>query len=81
MYAVMHDGFVTQQWHVFVAYIFITWISVLIVLYFNRALPQIEIIGGLTVLAGVVLSILMCAVMPHVNQQPYATNFTWVKIG
>lgn len=76
MYAVMHDGFVTQQWHVFVTYIIITWITVAVVLYLNRALPPIEIIGGFFVVAGVFISILVCAIMPHVNQQPYATNFS-----
>ncbi|KAL8686326.1 MAG: hypothetical protein Q9224_005481, partial [Gallowayella concinna] len=76
MYAVMHDGFETKQWHVFVTYIIITWISVFIVLYLNRALPSIEMIGGFTVVAGVFLSILVCAIMPHVNNQPYASNFS-----
>ncbi|KAL8798375.1 MAG: hypothetical protein Q9182_006716 [Xanthomendoza sp. 2 TL-2023] len=76
MYAVMHDGFVTKQWHVFVTYIIITWISVFIVLFINRALPSIEMIGGFTVVAGVFISILVCAIMPHVNNQPYASNFS-----
>ncbi len=76
MYAVMHDGFVTQQWHVFVTYIIVTWISVSIVLYLNRALPPIEIVAGFFVVAGVFISILVCAIMPHVNQRPYATNFS-----
>ncbi|KAL8814590.1 MAG: hypothetical protein Q9223_006198 [Gallowayella weberi] len=76
MYAIMHDGFETKQWHVFVTYIIITWISVFIVLYINRALPSIEMIGGFTVVAGVFISILVCAIMPHVNNQPYASNFS-----
>ena len=76
MYAIMHDGFVTQQWHVFVTYIIATWIFVLIVLYLNRALPSIEMIGGFTVVAGVLVTILVCAIMPHVNNQPYASNYS-----
>ncbi|KAL8998760.1 MAG: hypothetical protein Q9169_002210 [Polycauliona sp. 2 TL-2023] len=76
MYAVMHDGFETQQWHVFLAYILITWMTTLVVLYLNRALPSIEIIGGFLIIAGVVITILVCAIMPHVNQRPYATNFS-----
>ncbi|KAL8843734.1 MAG: hypothetical protein Q9176_001942 [Flavoplaca citrina] len=76
MYAVMHDDFETQQWHVFVAFIIITWITILIVLYLNRALPPIEIISGFFVVAGVFITILVCAIMPYVNQQPYATNYS-----
>ncbi|KAL8907455.1 MAG: hypothetical protein Q9171_005841 [Xanthocarpia ochracea] len=76
MYAIMHDGFVTQQWHVFVTYIIATWILVLIVLYLNRALPSIEMIGGFTIIAGGLVTILVCAIMPHVNNQPYASNFS-----
>ncbi|KAL8722866.1 MAG: hypothetical protein Q9225_000699 [Loekoesia sp. 1 TL-2023] len=76
MYAVMHDGFVTKQWHVFVTYIIITWITCLINLYMNRALPSIEMIGGVTVTAGVFISIIVCAVMPHVNHQAYSSNFS-----
>lgn len=76
MYAVMHGGFETQQWHVFVTYIIITWITCFINLYMNRALPSIEMIGGFFVIAGVFISILVCAVMPHVNNRPYASNFS-----
>lgn len=74
MYAVMHGNFVTKQWHVFVAYIIVTWITCLINLYMNRALPSIETIGGFSVIAGVFISIIVCAVMPHVNHTAYATN-------
>ncbi|KAL9596654.1 MAG: hypothetical protein Q9219_005649 [cf. Caloplaca sp. 3 TL-2023] len=75
MYAVMHDGFETKQWHVFVTYTIVAWITCLINLYMNRALPSIEMIGGFFAAAGVVLSILVCAIMPHVNSQPYSTSF------
>ncbi|KAL8726165.1 MAG: hypothetical protein Q9166_006882 [cf. Caloplaca sp. 2 TL-2023] len=76
LYAVMHDGFETKQWHVFVTYLLFTWISVFIVLYLNRMLPTIQTVGGFTVIAGVFISILVCAIMPHVNNQPYASNFS-----
>ena len=44
----------------------------------NRALPSIEALGGFLVIAGVFITILVCAIMPHVNGQPYASNaFVW----
>lgn len=76
MYAVMHPSFTTQRWHVFVSYLIIAWISCFIVLYLNRALPTIESIGGSTVVAGVLITIIVCAVMPYVNSQPYASSST-----
>ncbi|KAL8919464.1 MAG: hypothetical protein Q9208_006749 [Pyrenodesmia sp. 3 TL-2023] len=76
MYAVMHGDFVTEQWHVFVTYIIVTWMTCFINLYMNRALPSIELIGGFFVIIGVFISIMVCAVMPHVNNRPYASNFS-----
>ncbi|KAL8949946.1 MAG: hypothetical protein Q9222_003978 [Ikaeria aurantiellina] len=76
MYAVMHDDFVTKQWHVFVTYIIVTWVSCFIVGYLNRALPVIEQLGGYFVMAGVLITIVVCAVLPHVNHQAYASNAT-----
>lgn len=76
MYAVMKEGFETKQWHVFVTYIIVNWIACFVALYMNRALPSIEMIGGFFVIAGVFISILVCAIMPHVNDQPYASNYS-----
>ncbi|KAL8791780.1 MAG: hypothetical protein Q9195_005589, partial [Heterodermia aff. obscurata] len=76
MYALRHPGFVTQKWHVFVSYLLVTWITGLIVLYLNRALPTIETIGGFTVVFGVFISIIVCAVMPKSNGAPYATTYS-----
>ena len=48
----------------------------LIVLYLNRALPKIEVIGGLVTALGVLISIIVCAVMPKSNGSPYATTYS-----
>lgn len=32
--------------------------------------------GGFTVVAGVLITIIVCAVMPYVNSQPYASSST-----
>ena len=78
MYAVMHPNFVEERWHVFVAYLICTWVCCAITLFANRALPKIESIGGFLIVVGVLVTIIVCAVMPHVNDQPYATNaFVW----
>ncbi|KAI4197742.1 MAG: hypothetical protein LQ350_005717 [Teloschistes chrysophthalmus] len=74
MYAVMHDGFETERWQVFVTYILIAWIACFTVLYMNRALPSIELLGGFLVIVGVFVTIVVCAVLPHVTGKGYATN-------
>ncbi|KAL8764289.1 MAG: hypothetical protein Q9203_007168 [Teloschistes exilis] len=74
MYAVMHDGFETARWQVFVTYIILAWIACFTVLYMNRTLPSIQMFGGFLVIAGVFVTIVLCAVLPHVTHKGYATN-------
>lgn len=78
MYALFHPGFEVQRWQVFVAYLICTWLCCSIVLFANKILPKVEYLGGFLTVAGVVLTILVCAIMPRVNGTPYATNrFVW----
>ena len=74
MYAAFHPGFVTQRWQVFVVYVIFTWLCCASVLFANRALPTLESIGGFLIVAGVFITIVVCASMPPVH----ATNaFVW----
>lgn len=78
MYALFHPDFTPQPWHVFVSFIICTWICCATVLFANRALPHIGNLGMVLILAGVFISIIVCAVMPHVNGVGYASNeFVW----
>lgn len=78
MYAAFHDGFVVQRWHVFVSYLICTWISCATVLFANKALPMLVTFGMFCVIADVVITIIVCSVMPYVNGTPYASNaFVW----
>lgn len=78
MYALNHPGLVEQRWMVFVVYVVLTWLVGLLVLFVNKALPKLEQIGGFFVVAGFFITIIVCAVMPHVNGQPYAKpSFVW----
>ena len=55
-----------------------TWICCGVVLVANRALPRLEILGGFLILAGVLTTIIMCAVMPTRNGTGHASNsFVW----
>lgn len=74
MYAAFHPAFVTQRWQVFVAYMIVNWLSCFCVLFANWILPLLEQCGAFLIVAGVLITIIVCASMPPV----YATNaFVW----
>ena len=78
MYALFHPGFQTQRWQVFVAYAICIWSCCLIVLFANKALPAIETVGGFLIISGVLITIIVCAIMPHTKDIGYAsTAFVW----
>lgn len=79
MYTVYHPGFVSQAWHVFVAYIIITWLCCGIVLFANRALPAINNLGLTFILIGVLVTILVCAILPgRESHMPHSSSsFVW----
>lgn len=70
----MHPGFVPQTWHTFVSFIICSWLCCFIVLFMNRLLPLIGNLGGFFILAGVFVTIIVCAAMPHVNGFKYSTD-------
>lgn len=74
MYSIFHADFVTQKWHVFVAYIIVIWLSAFVVILANRTLPLLQTFGGFLVIAGVFITIIVCASMAPVH----ASNaFVW----
>ena len=81
MYAVNHPDFTARPWHVFVAYIIITWIACLSVCFFNRAMPYLNTLGIFFILCGVFITIIVCAAMPgHGGRPPHATtSFVWTE--
>jgi choline transport protein len=49
-------------------------------LFANKVLPAVQRAGGFLIVAGVSITIIVCAVMPSVNDQPYAsTDFVWKR--
>ncbi|KAJ5925910.1 hypothetical protein N7454_007420 [Penicillium verhagenii] len=74
MYALMNPSFEIQTWNTFVTFIIVTWVACCIVLFMNRFLPYIGNLGMLFILAGVFVTIIVCAVMPSVNGNSYKSN-------
>ncbi|KAL9013349.1 MAG: hypothetical protein Q9173_001952 [Seirophora scorigena] len=78
MYAAFHPEFVALQWHVFVSFLVVTWVSCAIAVFANRLMPLFESLGGFCTISGVFITIVVCAAMPAVNGSGYATNaFVW----
>ncbi|KAF2470899.1 amino acid transporter [Lindgomyces ingoldianus] len=78
MYGLFHTSYAYQRWHVFITYLIVTWLCCLCVMFANRALPAISNVGLFFIFAGVVITILVCAIMPSRSGKGYATNeFVW----
>jgi amino acid transporter len=78
MYAILQPAFQTKAWHVFVAYIMVSWMCCCIVLFANKSLPGLSKLGMALIIGGVLVTIIVCAVMPYVNEIGYASNeFVW----
>jgi choline transport protein len=67
MYGIYHPAYEPQRWHVFIGYLVITWTCCCVVLFANRALPILNTVGLFFILAGVFITIVVCASMPHVT--------------
>lgn len=80
MYGLYHvETYVFQRWHVYVTYLIVTWICCCIVLFANRALPAVNQLGLFFILAGVFITIIVCAAMPGKGgRSGHATvSFVW----
>lgn len=74
MYSTYHDSFVSEAWHVYVAYLAVLWLSVACVVLANRAVPWTQNLGMFLVLAGGLATIVTLAAMP----KKHASNhFVW----
>ncbi|KAF4981435.1 hypothetical protein FZEAL_2747 [Fusarium zealandicum] len=81
MYALNHDGFVAESWHVFVTYIITTWISCGIVCTANSAMPNLNKFGVFAVLAGFIITVIVVTVMPGLEGHPghASSSFVWTR--
>lgn len=79
MYALNHPAFVPAAWHVFVAYVVVTWLACATVCLCNRALPHLHRIGLFFVLAGFLATLVVVAAMPgRAGRPPHASSsFVW----
>lgn len=79
MYALNHPAFAPAAWHVFVVYILATWLACATVCLFNSALPHLNRIGLVFVLAGFLATLIVVVVMPGRGGRPphASSSFVW----
>lgn len=78
MYALFHPDFTPEKWHVLMAYIACSWTCCLFVMFGNRVLPKINDLGLFFIVAGVVISVAVCTILPTTRKTGYASNhFVW----
>jgi choline transport protein len=74
MYATFHGDYVSEPWHVYVAYILTLWISTAVVVFANRIVPYTQHVGMFFVIVGGVVTIIVLATMPKQHQ---TNKFVW----
>jgi choline transport protein len=81
MYGVTHPDFEAKPWHVFVTYIFATWLACFTVCLFNGAMPHLNSVGIFLIVAGFFITVLVCAAMPGTGgRPPHASSaFVWTE--
>lgn len=81
MYALNHEGFVAQPWHVFIVYIIATWLACAAVCLANRGMPLLNNVGVAAILAGFLITIVVVTVMPGRDGRPAhaSSSFVWAE--
>jgi len=73
-YAIYHPEFVVQQWHVFLAFVCITWSGAAFCIFCNRLIPKLQNTGLFLIIAGGLITIIVVSTMP---KQHATTAFVW----
>jgi choline transport protein len=76
MYAIFHPDLDIQAWHVYIAYLIITWSCCALVIFGNRFLPMLNNIGLFLITIGGLVTIIVVAAMPKKHA---STSFVWTE--
>ncbi|KAJ5666166.1 uncharacterized protein N7477_008614 [Penicillium maclennaniae] len=77
-YSLYHSEFNPQRWHIFICYLIMLWICCFTVMFAQPALAAISRLGSFFIVAGLLITTIVCAIMPSRNGSGYASNdFVW----
>lgn len=74
MYAIFHPDLAIEAWHVFVAFVIITWSCCAFIIFGNRFLPFLNQCGLLLIIVGGLVTIIVVAAMPKTHA---TSSFVW----
>ena len=74
MYAVFHPDLIIEPWHVYIAFLLITWSCCALVVFGNRLLPMLNNVGLFLVIVGGIVTVIVVAAMP---KQHASNSFVW----
>ena len=74
MYAIFHPDLVIAPWHIYIAFLIITWSCAALVIFGNRLLPMLNSIGLCLIIVGGVVTVIVVAAMPT---QHASNSFVW----
>lgn len=74
MWSSFHPNYVFQRWHVFIISIIEMWLACGVLIFFNKALPRIFLVGIVVLLSGLFVTIVVCAAMPSTTGSGHASN-------
>lgn len=74
MYAIFHPDLVIAPWHIYIAFLIITWSCAALVIFGNRLLPMLNSIGLSLIIVGGLVTVIVVAAMPT---QHASNSFVW----
>jgi amino acid transporter len=77
LYAVFHTDLEIKSWHIYVAYLLLTWLSVLFCIFGNHIIPKLQNVGLFIILAGGLTTIIVLAAMPKQHASTYTVFRDW----
>jgi choline transport protein len=80
MYSVYRPDYSPERWHIFFAFLGIAWIDNFLVMFGQRFLARVANASGLLCIAFLVITVLVCAIMPSQTGAGYASDpFVWTE--
>src|ERR1700749_3697389 len=74
MWAMNHPDYVSERWHVFIAYLIVTWTICAFSLFANKWIAKANYVLFVFVIGGWFITVVVCAAMP----KKHASNpFVW----
>ncbi|KAE9961867.1 hypothetical protein EG327_002839 [Venturia inaequalis] len=77
-WSVQHPEYFPERWHIFLAYLFVTWLACGTVMFGHSILPKILNFGAFLCISVWFVTVMVLAIMPSKTGKGYASNsFVW----